>query len=60
MHGFELLYHVSCAADGEMTSFGWLKANADPTLFLLARMIKKLKDQIEFNHNDMYSFGKDY
>lgn len=60
MHGFELLYHVSCATDGEMTSFGWLKANADPTLFLLARTIKKLKDQIEFNHNDMYSFGKDY
>lgn len=60
MHGFEVLYHVSLAADGEMTSFAWLKAYADPLLFLLARTIKKLKDQIEFNHNDMYSFGKDY
>ncbi len=60
MHGFETLFHVSNAADGEMTSFGWLKTNEDAMLFLLARTIKKLKDQIEFNHNDMYSFGKDY
>lgn len=60
LHGFEVLYHVGVAADGEMSSFAWLKEHADPTLFLLTRTIKKLKDQIEFNHNDMYSFGKDY
>lgn len=59
VHGFELLYHVARGADGEMEDYGWLKANADETLFLLTRTIKKMKDQIEFNHNDMYSFGKD-
>jgi hypothetical protein len=60
MHGFEHLYHVANAVEGEMESFEWLKTHTDPTLFLLTRTIKKLKDQIEFNHNDMYSFGKDY
>lgn len=59
VHGFELLFHVALAVDDEMESFAWLKANSSPDIFLLARTIKKLKDQIEFNHNDMYSFGKD-
>lgn len=59
VHGFELLLHVSLAVDGEMESFAWLKVHSSPDIFLLTRTIKKLKDQIEFNHNDMYSFGKD-
>ena len=59
VHGFELLYHVALAVEGEMESFAWLKTYSTPDVFLLTRTIKKLKDQIEFNHNDMYSFGKD-
>lgn len=59
VHKFTLLYHVANGVEGEMSSFGWLKEHADPTIFLLTRTIKKIKDQIEFNHNDMYSFGKD-
>lgn len=60
LHGFDYLFHVANAVEGEMESFDWLKQHADPSLFLVTRTIKKLKDQIEFNHNDMYSFGKDY
>lgn len=60
VHRFEVLYHVADAVEGEMTSFGWLKENTDEVIFLLARTIKQVKDNIEFNHNDMYSFGKDY
>lgn len=59
LHGFELLFHLAMAIEGEMTSFGWLKAHTDPLMFQLAKTIKTVKDQIEFNHNDMYSFGKD-
>lgn len=59
VHGFEVLYHLANAVEGEMTSFEWLRNNTDELVFLLARTIKKLKDHIEFNHNDMYSFGKD-
>ena len=59
VHGFELLYHVALGVEGEMESFAWLKAHSTEMVFLLTRTIKKLKDEIEFNHNDMYSFGKD-
>jgi len=59
VHGFEVLYHVALGIEGEMNSFAWLKGNSSEMVFLLTRTIKKLKDEIEFNHNDMYSFGKD-
>jgi hypothetical protein len=59
VHGFEILYHVANAVEGEMTSFEWLRNTGDEMVFLVARTIKKVKDNIEFNHNDMYSFGKD-
>ena len=60
VHQFDVLYHIANAVEGEMESFDWLKAYGTEDLFLLAVTIKKVKDNIEFNHNDMYSFGKDY
>jgi hypothetical protein len=59
VHGFDMLYHVANAVEGEMTSFEWLRVNADEFTFQLTKTIKQVKDNIEFNHNDMYSFGKD-
>ena len=59
VHGFELLHHIAAAVDDEMESFEWLKTNSTEMIFLLTRTIKKLKDEIEFNHNDIHSFGKD-
>ncbi len=59
VHGFELLYHVADAVEGEMESFDWIKMNSNETIFIVAKTIKRLKDEIEFNHNDMHSFGKD-
>jgi hypothetical protein len=59
LHGFEVLYQLAMAVEGEMNSFAWLKAHTDQFLFELAKAIKHVKDKIEFNHNDMYSFGKD-
>lgn len=59
VHQFEMLYHLADAVEGEMASFDWLRQHANETIFLLARTMKAVKDQIEFNHNDIYSFGKD-
>jgi hypothetical protein len=60
IHGFEVLCEASKAVDGDMESFKWLNQLNDPILFQLIKTIKQVKDQIEFNHNDMYTFGKDY
>jgi len=59
VHGFEMLYHVANAIEGQMESFEWLRAHADEFIFQLTKTIKQVKDNIEFNHNDMYSYGKD-
>lgn len=59
VHGFEFLYNAAIAIDDEEAGFNWLKLHSDEFRFSLIKTIKKVKDQIEFNHNDMYSFGKD-
>lgn len=59
VHGFELLYHMALAIENEQESWTWLSKNVTPDLFLLTQTIKKVKDQIEENHNDIHSFRKD-
>lgn len=59
VHGFEFLYNAAIAIDSEEAGFTWLNLHTDEFRFGLIKTIKKVKDQIEFNHNDMYSFGKD-
>ncbi|MDX1445103.1 hypothetical protein [Lishizhenia sp.] len=62
MNNFTALYYMAEAIDGEQNGykgFAWLKNNATPDIFELTRIIKKLKDGIEENHNDVHSFGVD-
>lgn len=59
VHGFEILAHIADAVEGEMESFEWLKANATEDIFIFTVTLKKVKDEIEYNHNDVHSFGKD-
>jgi hypothetical protein len=47
------------AIEGEAPSWQWLGSNATPDLFILTQTIKKVKDQIEENHNDIHTFRKD-
>ncbi|MGV3630242.1 MAG: hypothetical protein ACO1O6_03510 [Bacteroidota bacterium] len=56
---FEILYHIALAVENEQESWKWLKQNATQDLFILAQTIKIIKDQIEENHNDVHSFGRD-
>lgn len=58
-HDFEVLYHMSLAIEDEQESWSWLGVNVTPDLFLLTQTIKKVKDKIEENHNDVHSFRKD-
>lgn len=47
------------AVENEQLSWKWLASNAPLDLFFLAKSIKKIKDQIEDNHNDIHTFRKD-
>lgn len=59
VHQFDTLYHMAMAIESEEASWTWLGNNVTPDLFLLTQTIKKVKDQIEENHNDVHSFGRD-
>lgn len=59
VHDFEILYHIAMAVESEDSSWQWLGRNAPVDLFILAKSIKKIKDQIEENHNDIHSFRQD-
>ena len=58
-HQFDLLFHIAMAVEDERESAIWIAKNASQDIFLLARTIKKVKDQIEENHNDIHTFRKD-
>lgn len=59
VHDFEILYHMALAIEDDQESWKWLGANVTPDMFILTQTIKKVKDQIEENHNDVHSFRKD-
>lgn len=58
-NGFEILYHIAMAVEDEQNSFVWLRTHTTQDIFILAQTIKKVKDNIEENHNDVHSFRKD-
>lgn len=58
-NGFEILYHIALAVENEQDSWKWLNLYTTPDIFILAKTIKKVKDDIEENHNDIHSFGRD-
>ena len=53
------LYHMALAIDGERDSWEWLGRNVSVDIFLLTKTIEKIKNDIEENHNDVHSFGRD-
>ena len=58
-HDFMILYHMAMAVENEEESWVWLGKHVSPDMFILTQSIKKVKDQIEENHNDVHSFRKD-
>lgn len=59
IHNFDLLYHIAMFVEGDMQSTKWIAQNASSDIFLLANAIRGVKNEIEENHNDIHSFGKD-
>ena len=47
------------AVEDEKESWLWLKNNSTIDIFMLTQTIKKIKDKIDENHNDIHSFNKD-
>lgn len=59
LNNFNLLYHLALAIEDEKESWIWLKQNTSADIIILAQTIKKIKDGIEENHNDIHYFGRD-
>lgn len=58
-NGYVTLYHIAMAVEDDQDSWDWLGKNVEADVFLLTQTIKKIKDKIEENHNDVHSFGRD-
>jgi hypothetical protein len=56
---FEMLYHIAMAVEHENESWIWLKKHTSPDVIILTTAIRKVKDKIEENHNDIHSFRRD-
>ena len=59
LNDFELLRNMALAIDGEQEGWDYVSKNATADLFLLTQTIKKVKDRIEEQHNDVHTFGRD-
>jgi len=57
--GFNVLYHIALSGDGNEESFNWLMENGHPEFAMISKRIEKVKNDIEENHNDVHSFGRD-
>ncbi len=51
---FKLFYNMAIAIDGENEGFKWINQHSTQDLFLLTKSIKKVKDDIEEEHNDVH------
>lgn len=59
-HKFETLYHIAKAVDYHDESWVWLRTYSTEDIFILAQAIKKVKDEIEENHNDPHWIHRDF
>lgn len=58
-NNFLLLYNMAIAIDGEAKGFHWINKNSSQEYFLLTKIIKDVKDEIEEGHNDIHKRSTD-
>jgi len=58
-YGYDILYHIGLSVEDDKESLLWIRKNAPVDIFMLTKSIKKVKDKIEENHNDIHTFGRD-
>jgi hypothetical protein len=56
---FNTLYNMAQAVDGEEENIAWMIKYTSQEMVVLTQAIKRLKDDIEANHNDVHKFGMD-
>lgn len=59
LNNYPLFYHMAIAIDGENEGFTWINRHSTPAIFFLTKTIKKVKDEIEEEHNDTHKMSKD-
>ena len=59
INNYLLFYHMAIAIDGDNTGFTWINQNSTEDFFYLTRIIKKVKDAIEEEHNDTHRMSKE-
>ena len=57
--GFQVLKHVALSGDRDDKAFEWLVQNGYPEFAMISQHIRKVKDEIEDEHNDIHKFGRD-
>ena len=57
--GFKTLKHVALSGDGDDEAFQWLKVNGHDEFAMISMTIRKVKDDIEADHEDIHKFGRD-
>ena len=56
--GMQVLKYVALSADGNDDGFEWLKRNGHQEFAMISMVIRKVKDEIEEDHNDVHKFGR--
>lgn len=54
VHGFDLFYNMAIAIEGDNEGFKWINVNSTQEFFMLTRIIKAVKDEIEHDHNELH------
>lgn len=58
LNEYTLFYNMALAIDGENEGFIWIRKHATPDIFMLTQSIKRVKDEIEEDNNDIHKRSK--
>ena len=59
MNNYNIFYNMALAIDGDNEGFKWLRLNTTQDIYLLTQSIKRVKDEIEEDHNDIHKRSKE-
>jgi hypothetical protein len=59
LNNYLLFYNMAIAIDGDNEGFKWINQHRSEDIFYLTRIIKKVKDEIEEEHNDTHRMSKE-
>jgi hypothetical protein len=57
--GFLVLKNVALSGDNDEDAFEWLTSNGHEEFAMISMQIRKIKNEIEDDHEDIHKFGRD-